>query len=169
MSINYRDPAHVGPLAAGLLAVSTALPWLTVSGPFFGEITVSGYKQGNGDGIVFLAAAALMALLTWRTRSRRTVQVFGGLFAAGYVAEYVYALVTFEDLPTTLQVAPGIGLILGVVVGVGLLVWRMENPAPVQMPTYTPPPPAPAPSWVSFIRRVDPKDGRDKFGFRVEE
>jgi hypothetical protein len=137
MNSNLKDPRVLGIGGAVLLALTTLLPWSAISVPMLGQISVNGLTDDEGlrpDGFVALALAAGIALTAWRGKWR-IVAILAGLFAAGYLAEYVYALFALrsakaeigggefgEAIADSITLSPGIGLIGGALLAVGLTV-----------------------------------------------
>lgn len=131
-------PRNIGLIAAGLLALTTALPWFSVNIPLFGSYSVNGFgsDRGPGDGIVFVIVCGALALTAWHGKVRAS-SVVAGLIAVGYIGEYIYAMITVAaakdeaaksgdiaaDLADAATVSPGIGLILGVMIAGAACVW----------------------------------------------
>lgn len=103
--------------------VGSLLPWATITAPFIGRLTITGT---DGDGVLFIFAAAALALAIWKRFGAAWLNVLtavAGLGLAGYgvwkVSE-VDALAA--DAGDTAIVSVGMGLYVLVAAGIALIV-----------------------------------------------
>lgn len=136
-SHDLKDIRTVGIGAIALIALAMALPWIVVSAPLIGSISVSGYKSG-GDGWVFLGVAVLTALVAFQRYAKATGWLAVGL-AVGLIGEYAYNAVSVKNemqadasdnefakaLADAVSVQPGFGLILGVLIAGALAAYAL--------------------------------------------
>lgn len=126
-NIDLKDVRVAGVATMVLMALAMALPWVTVTAPFLGSISVTGYKVG-GDGWIFLGAVAMTGVAAF-LRLRRTAGWLGLGLALGLIGDYAYNVISvkhemnagtdneFADaLMGAVSIAPGIGLVLAVLI-----------------------------------------------------
>jgi len=132
----FLDNARgVGLIAGVLLVLASALPWVTVSMPFLGSITVYGLKTG-GDGWVALGfGVAVIAGTFLRKPKRLALGIVGVIATVGYVGEFVYSRIALASaqgdlgmFAGTVSINPAIGLVLGTLVGLALAFWGLVLP-----------------------------------------
>ena len=125
----------VGGVAAALIALSTLLPWWTISVPLMGNVSFNGYQDGaSSDGIYFLVGVAIVAICAV-TRHRWVAGGWAALLVLGVVAETIYCFhITSEaraeagDWGDAIQGSPGIGLILMLGLSLATAVWGLLDP-----------------------------------------
>lgn len=113
-------PQIVAIVAAVVTLVCAFLPWATVT-TFLGSISVSGFQNGEGDGLLTLILAAIGGLCAWKGGKALIVTVLAGALCA---VIGIYDWGNINDIandPDAFGVAEvGIGLIGTVVGGIAL-------------------------------------------------
>jgi hypothetical protein len=129
-NIDFKDTRIVGIAAMVLIALAMALPWVTVSMPLMGSISVNAYKAGS-DGWIFLGAVAVTGVFAY-FRKTKVVGWSGVVLAVAVIADYVYNVAQVKHemgketdefskaLADAVSINPGIGLILSVLIAGGL-------------------------------------------------
>lgn len=128
LSDEQRQGAYLILGGAGAVAVGCFLPWISITAPFIGTVSKAGIE---GDGVFFLAIAALIALFAFDLvrkvppnigRRRWGLGVLiaaAALLTALEVADITsrFADISGEELPVATSYGPGLWL-----VGIGVLV-----------------------------------------------
>ena len=105
-------PRIVGALAGAIVALSAWLPWVTVQ-TFFGSLSVTGFKNGEGDGVLTLGLGVLGALCAWKGGKTLIVTIVTGVLAAA-IGIYDWSDITAlaDDADGFVLAEAGIGLYL---------------------------------------------------------
>jgi hypothetical protein len=135
MNSYINNTRYVGWSAAGLLVVAVLLSWYTVSGPFIGNMSVTGIK--TDDGKLALGLAVVLAIVA--IFANRMWLGICGVLAAGYYGYEIYHVITLsvvdagdskfqQSLEKAFTINPGNGLYLGLLAGMALIGWGLVYP-----------------------------------------
>lgn len=111
-----RTCAIVVLVGAAGMAIGAFLPWVKVTAPFVGTISVAG-MDGGGDGVFFLVLAALaglwgLAALNGRVWRRPVAGVVAAIALALDLYEYSHVSSRITNAPDTIAASVGSGIIL---------------------------------------------------------
>lgn len=111
-----------GLVAAGVTLVSAFLPWVTVT-TIFGSLSVSGFQNGDGDGVLTAIAAIVGGLCAWKGGKVLIATLLSGA-ACAVIGIYDWSNVAgIADDPEGMALAEaGIGLFGTVAGGIALVV-----------------------------------------------
>lgn len=170
----------VGALAGVAAVVGAFMPWATIT-TVFGSMSVNGFQDGEGDGMITGGLGALGALLLFFTRGFKAPVVIAAIAGAAIAAVGFYDLSNIRDMIDEVNADPdgmafastGVGLYLTIGAGIvmaccAIVVVQSVRPAPAATATLPPgsplpPPPIPpatapgASSWVAAAPEPAPE------------